>query len=212
MTNVELLIWVRGPGLQLSLAAFILGMTYRILQTYFLGRAKNLAEPRGSQWLHGMKTIWWRSFFHPGMTIRGYFTIISGYTFHLGFIITLLFFDQHIELFKSWTGLSWPALPAVLGIAALVAVLVDRIADPVRYLLSDYQDYLCWSLTVLPLVTGLLLVYKIWLPYTSLLVVHIISFEILLVAIPFTKLSHVFTIFIARWYNGAIAGYKGVQS
>ena len=27
-----------------------------------------------------------------------------------------------------------------------------------------------------------------------------------------TKLMHAFTIFLARWYNGAISGYRGVQS
>ena len=41
---------------------------------------------------------------------------------------------------------------------------------------------------------------------------HILSVELLMVLFPFTKLSHAFTLWIARWYNGAIAGYKGVQS
>jgi nitrate reductase gamma subunit len=33
-----------------------------------------------------------------------------------------------------------------------------------------------------------------------------------MVLFPFTKLSHAFTLWLARWYNGAIAGYKGIQS
>jgi nitrate reductase gamma subunit len=33
-----------------------------------------------------------------------------------------------------------------------------------------------------------------------------------MVVFPFTKLMHTFSLFIARYYNGAIAGYKGVQS
>ena len=36
--------------------------------------------------------------------------------------------------------------------------------------------------------------------------------EIFLIVLPFTKLTHMFTAFIARWYNGAIFGRKGVQS
>ena len=36
--------------------------------------------------------------------------------------------------------------------------------------------------------------------------------ELLMVLFPFTKLSHAFTLFIARWYNGAISGYRGVAS
>jgi hypothetical protein len=36
--------------------------------------------------------------------------------------------------------------------------------------------------------------------------------ELLLVVLPFTKLIHTFTVFFSRWYNGAIAGRKGVAS
>ena len=32
-----------------------------------------------------------------------------------------------------------------------------------------------------------------------------------MIVFPFTKLMHAFTLFMARWYNGAIAGYKGVE-
>jgi nitrate reductase gamma subunit len=219
MTAAELLNWARGPGLQISLVVFVLGITYRVLQNYFIGRKANLAEPRGSQWGPGFETVWRRSLFHPGMTGKGYFTLIAGYTFHIGFLVTLFLLAQHIELFRSVLGFGWPALPegliellAVLSIAALVAVLIDRLVDPVRRQISDYQDYLTWALTVLPLVTGYMLTNGMLLPYTQMLAVHILSLEALLIAAPFTKLSHMVTIFIARWYNGAIAGYKGVQS
>lgn len=219
MTAAELLNWARGPGLQLSIAILVLGLTYRVLQNYLIGRTKDLAKPRGSQWVPGMRTIWRRSFFHPGMSYKGYFVLISGYAFHLGFLITLLFLDQHIDLFRSVLGFGWPGLPeslidlsAVIGIAALIAVLIHRIMDPVRRMLSDFQDYFTWLVTILPLVTGYMLVNRIGMDYTQLLALHILSFELLLVVIPFTKLSHIVTIFISRWYNGAIAGYKGVQS
>jgi nitrate reductase gamma subunit len=43
------------------------------------------------------------------------------------------------------------------------------------------------------------------------LALHILSFELLIIAIPFTKLSHMLSIFISRWYNGAMAGYKGIK-
>jgi nitrate reductase gamma subunit len=43
------------------------------------------------------------------------------------------------------------------------------------------------------------------------LALHILSVELLLIVIPFTKLMHLFTFALARWYNGAIAGRKGVK-
>jgi nitrate reductase gamma subunit len=99
-----------------------------------------------------------------------------------------------------------------MGIAALIAALVHRLTDPVVKKLTDYQDYLAWALTILPLITGFLLMHPVGISYKVALSLHIMSAELLLIAIPFTKLSHMVSIFISRWFNGAIAGYKGVKS
>lgn len=219
MTEIELLNWLRGPGFQLSVIIFLFGLVYRISQNLLLGHKASLATPRGNRFSSGLNTIWRRSFFHEGMSNRGYFTLIAGYTFHLGFLITLFFLSQHIAMFRSIIGFGWPALPpaiiditTLIGIAALIAVLIHRIQDPVVRKLTNYQDYLAWALTFLPLASGFILVHPMGMSYTLALCIHIICAEVLLIAIPFTKLSHMISIFIARWYNGAIAGYKGVQS
>jgi nitrate reductase gamma subunit len=219
MTEIELLSWLRGPGFQIAVVVFVFGLVYRIGQNLLLGRNTNFAVARGNSFAAGLKTIWRRSFPHEGMGHRGYFTFLAGYAFHLGFLLTLFFLSQHIIVFRSVVGFGWPALPpaiiditALVGIAALIAILVHRIQDPVVRKLSDYQDYLAWALTILPLVSGFILVHPIDVSYTLLLCLHIICAELLLVAIPFTKLSHMASLFIARWYNGAIAGYKGIQS
>lgn len=218
MSETELLNWLRGPGLEIAVGIFVLGILFRIVQNLALGRDKNLARPRGTMMGPGLRTIVTRSLFHPHMTHRGYFTLIAGYVFHLGFLITLLFLSQHIVLFKSIIGFGWPALPptiidfsAMLGISALLAILIHRLMDPVLRQISDYQDYLAWALTMLPLATGFLLMHPMGMSYNLALILHIASFEILIVAIPFTKLSHMLSIFISRWYNGAIAGYKGIK-
>ena len=103
-------------------------------------------------------------------------------------------------------------IAAALSIAAMVALLVHRYIDPVKRLLSDYQDYLTWLLSFLPLLTGYLAYHRLVNPYPLILGLHILTVNLLLVVFPFTKLTHVFTTFIARWYNGAIFGRKGVQS
>ena len=161
MDTQQLLDFVRGPGLQIATAVFVLGMVYRMLHLMLLGRKKNLAAPRGSEWGPGLRTMWHRSLISVALTPRGYFILITGYVFHLGFLITLLFLSQHIDLFRSALGLGWPALPtglitiaAILTIGAMIALLVHRFTDPVKHLISDYQDYLTWTLTFLPLLTG----------------------------------------------------------
>src|SRR5690606_38983087 len=125
----------------------------------------------------------------------------------------------HIKLIHSLTGLSWPALPTslvdlvtVLTLIALLVVLVHRLMDPVKRLLSGFGDYLAWAVTFLPLLTGYMAYHHLMLDYTLLLALHILSAELLLVVFPFTKLTHTFTLFIARWYNGDIAARKGVAS
>lgn len=219
MNQQQWLEFVRGPGLQIAAAVFVLGMVYRVLQLIMLGRAKNLAAARGTEWGPGLRTVWHRSLISVKLTPRGHFILVTGYVFHLGFMITLLFLSQHIELLRSAFGFGWPALPpglitvaAVLTIAAMIALLVHRITDPVKRLISDYQDYLTWTLTILPLLTGIMLRQGMVPEYQQMLIAHIASVELLLIAIPFTKLAHMLTTFSARWYNGAIAGYKGVKA
>lgn len=218
MDTQQWLEWLRGTGLQISIAVFVLGLSYRVLHLLLLGHKPNFAEARGSAWRGGLRTVWHRSLPLGKQTARGYLILGAGYLFHLGFLIALLFLSQHIELFRSVLGLSWPALPpawitmaTVLALAAMVALLAQRMIDPVRRLLSDFQDYLTWSLTFLPLLTGLLLKQSGGASYPHLLALHIASVELLLLAIPFTKLAHIVTTFSARWYNGAIAGYKGLK-
>jgi nitrate reductase gamma subunit len=210
---------MRGAGLQIASAVFVLGMSYRMLHLLMLGRKKSLAAARGSEWAGGLRTMWRRSFVLPRLSPRGRFTVVAGYLFHLGFFVTLFFLSQHIALFRAVFGFGWPALPrgaidiaAVLSLAAMVALLAHRLVDPVKRLLSDFQDYLTWMLSFLPLLTGFMLLREIGFEYVTLLTLHIASVELLLIVSPFTKLAHMFSTFIARWYNGAVNGFKGIKA
>jgi nitrate reductase gamma subunit len=82
----------------------------------------------------------------------------------------------------------------------------------VKRFLSNFDDYLGWFVTILPLVTGYIAFHRVGMPAPTLIAIHILSVELLMVVFPFTKLMHAFTLFLARWYNGAISGYRGVQS
>jgi len=219
MTETELLMWVRGPVLQVATVIFLLGVLVRILEILVLGRKANLAEARGSAVAGGLRTIVSRSFPDSGTLRRSTFNVVAGYVFHTGFFIVLLLFAPHILLFRDVFGFGWPALPTqiidaitIVTIITLLAVLVHRMTHKVMRYLSRFQDYLVWLVTILPLITGYLAFHRIGLTPTMLIAIHIISVELLMVVFPFTKLMHAFTLFMARYYNGAIAGYKGVNS
>lgn len=219
MTEIEFLAWVRGPGFQIAIMIFVFGIIIRFFEILMLGRKANLAEAKGSEMSGGLNTIVNR--FVPDRSVfkRSTFTIVAGYIFHIGLFITIFLFAPHILIFKDVIGLSWPSLPtpvvdavAVITIITLLAVLVHRLRDPLMRYLSGPQDYLAWFVTILPLVTGYIAFHRIGMTAPSLLAIHILSVELLLVVFPFTKLTHTFTLFLARWYNGAVSGYKGVES
>ena len=219
MSETELLLWIRGPALQIATVIFVLGAVVRIAEILLLGRKKNLAEARGSAVAGGLRTIFSRLIPDRGTLQRSTFNVVAGYVFHIGFFITLFFFAPHILLFHDVFGVSWPSMPtpivdatAIVTIIALLAVLAHRLRHPVMRFLSRFQDYLVWLVTILPLVTGYLAFHRIGLAPPILMALHILSVELLMVIFPFTKLMHAFTIFMARYYNGAIAGYKGVHS
>jgi len=219
MTESELLMWVRGPALQIATAIFVLGVIVRILEILVLGRKPDLAEPRGSAVAGGLRTIFTRTLPDRGTLQRSTFNVVAGYVFHIGLFITIFLFAPHVLLFNDVFGISWPALPTpvidavtIVTIITMLAVLLHRISHRVMRFLSRFQDYFVWLVTFLPLVTGYIAFHRIGLPPPQLIAIHILSVELLMVVFPFTKLMHTFTLVMARYYNGAIAGYRGVNS
>lgn len=219
MTSMDFLLFTKGPLFQLALTIFALGISVRLAEVLLLGRRHNYAAPRGGQWVPGFKTIWRRFYPDPGTFQRAPFDVLVGTLWHVGFVIALLLFIPHVELIKATFDIAWPALPnpvvdavTAVTMAALVAALIHRLRHPVKRFLSTREDYLIWTVTFLPLLTGYLAYHRLVNPYPLALGLHILTVNLFLIVLPFTKLTHIFTAFIARWYNGAIFGRKGVQS
>jgi len=219
MTEIELLSWARGPGLQIATVIFVAGVVIRVFEILMLGRKSNLAEPKGPEMSSGLRTVVNRTFPDRSTFKRSSVTIVAGYFFHIGLFITFFFFAPHILFVRDVIGFGWPSLPtaivdafAVITIISLLAALVNRLTNKAMRYLTNFEDLLTWFLTLLPLVTGYIAFHRIGFTAPTLLAVHLLSVELLLVVFPFTKLMHAFTLFLARWYNGAISGYRGVAS
>jgi nitrate reductase gamma subunit len=216
--NADLfLTWVRSTGLDIAIGIFVLGTLWRLFEIYTLGRKTDLAVPRHRAGASGLHTMFRRSVPPPGMFKRSPISYVGGYVFHIGLAIVVILFAPHIKLIQSLIGLSWPSLPsqfidatAVVTLAALLLMLVDRINNPAKRFLSTFGDYASWTLTFLPVLTGLLATKHLLFSYTWMLALHILSVELLLIFIPFTKLIHVFTLWGSRWYNGDVNAKKGV--
>jgi nitrate reductase gamma subunit len=217
--SMDFLLWVRGPALDWAMAIFVIGVFLRLLEIFLLGRAHNYAEARQGEFAPGMRTVARRFLADSGTFKRSAFNVIVGYIWHIGFLIALFLFVPHIEFVGSVLGVTWPGLPnpivdsiSAVTIVALIAALVHRLRHPVMRHISTVEDYLVWAVTLLPVLTGYLAYHRLVNPYPLILGIHILSVALLLVVFPFTKLMHAFTAFVARWFNGATFGRKGVES
>jgi nitrate reductase gamma subunit len=216
---MDFLLLVKGPMFGWALAIFALGMGVRIVEILALGRGTNFAEPRAGEWAPGLRTVVTRSVADSGTFQRAHFDVIVGWIWHVGFLIALLLFVPHIELSRRLLGIHWPGLPnpavdlvTAVTLVSLVAMLVHRLIHPVKKRISTFEDYLIWALVFVLVLTGYLAYHRLINPYPLALGLHILAAETFLVLLPFTKLTHIFTAFIARWYTGASFGRRGVQS
>jgi nitrate reductase gamma subunit len=216
---MDFLLWVRGPAFDVAVAIFVIGVLARLFEILVLGRKSFQSEPKGAQIGSGLAEVFKRSVPLPDIVKRGAVTLVAGYVFHIGLFITIFLFVPHIELIHSIFGVRWPGLPnpvvdavTVVSMVALLVLLVHRFIQPVKRMLSGFEDYFTWLVTFLPILTGWLAYHRLVDPYPLILGIHILTVLLLMVVLPFTKLMHAFTLFLSRWYNGAFYGRRGVQS
>jgi nitrate reductase gamma subunit len=142
---------------------------------------------------------------HPVMTM-------VTFVFHLCLFAAPLFFSAHVILFKESWDVSWAWLPdgaadlmtlAVMG--ACLFFLGRRIfLREVRYLTS-LSDFVILACVALPFISGYWACHQ-WAGFQAATMVHMVSGEILIMMIPFTRLSHMFFFPVIRGYMGSEFG------
>lgn len=231
MTDTTLLELARGPLLTGATGIFIVGVLWRLVGVFLLRTKQDLSEPRNAATWKGLRLIGLRSWPRKEFLQGTAFGEVMGYTFHIGFLVALFFLVPHVLFFEDVFeglfgfdfsdvfGFRWPTLPtgvitflSAVSLAALVAVLIHRLTNPVKRLISNFDDYMSWLLTTAPLATGMLAyAHAGGAPYETLLGAHILSVEALMIWFPFSKLMHAFLIFAARGSQGMIFERKGAS-
>ncbi len=211
--------FVTGPLAWLSFGIFIIGLLYRLVwyirglnwQMDRVTYSKNVAYGiRGALrsiffWLVPFGTRSWR--FYPGFTILVF-------VFHICLLATPVFIMGHNVLLLERFGFSLPTLPEGLAdgmtLAVLVAavfIILRRIALPEVRILTKPYDFLVLAIAVAPFLTGFIAYHQVG-NYDFWIVAHVLCGEIMLVAIPFTKLSHFLLFFLSRAQLGMDYGIK----
>jgi len=213
--SMEFLLWVKGPAFEIALFVFVAGILIRLVEILALGRKKELSEARSSEVQGGVRFMIKHLTPDQELLKRAPFRVLTGYIWHICWLISFLLFVPHIEVINSFIGISWPGLPnqlidaaTIIAMVGLIVMLVYRMNHPVLRFISSKEDYLVWLVTFLPLLTGFFAFHHSFEPYALILGLHILSVELLLVLFPFTKLMHAITVFMARWYNGSMNGRK----
>jgi len=134
--------------------------------------------------------------------------------FHISAVTVPLFLAGHNLFLENKVGVSLVTLgPAMADFLSWLAVgcgaflILRRVVLPEVRILTTWNDYFIWFIALAPFVTGLAARYQAG-PYGFWLNLHIFCGELLLIAIPFTKMSHVFLFFASRAQLGMDFGIK----
>jgi nitrate reductase gamma subunit len=196
----EWLEWARGPAFRLSIAIIILGLI-RLAVLNASNILNMVAHTRNKEIPWGVVVRDTARWLIPYKAARPHlvFTAAS-FLFHVSVIVTPIFLAAHIALWERGIGLSWPAIPQVtadyltlLAIATALVLFFKRVSARMTRALSKPQDYLLPLLILIPFASGYLAMHPGVNPfeYNATMFVHVMSGNLLLVLIPFSKLSHV---------------------
>jgi nitrate reductase gamma subunit len=196
----------------IALIIFVLGFIYQGIQFSKLTRKKEwISPPLPFEQKRQKKTV--GQLIADGLaSLNGtlwktdpLMTIVTS-VFHVCLIVAPLFLLGHnILLDQSW-GLSLFSLPESFSDGLTLVVLIcgayflgrRLLLSRVRVITSIY-DYLILLIAIAPFLTGFL-AYHQWWDYRTVIFLHILSGEVMLITIPFTKLGHMLFFFLYRFF------------
>jgi nitrate reductase gamma subunit len=213
--------FVEGPLLWIAFLTFIIGTLLKVALFIFVSRKKDKIIYQYFNWRYVLATLGrWFLPLNKDVVKNPIFTIL-GYIFHICLIVLPIWLAGHITLWEeSWFEWSWTSLPdgladwmtlIFLGIA--LYFLLRRIISPDIRLLSSFGDYFLLVVTALPFMTGYFVTHgtldSIGFLEENMQLFHMLSAELMLILIPFTKLSHFILFFFSRGATGIEFGRRG---
>ncbi|MGB9498511.1 MAG: TmcC family electron transfer complex membrane anchor subunit [Dissulfuribacterales bacterium] len=205
--------FVSGPLAWAAFIIFIGGSLFRLIHLIVLVHKKerfiysymSLKYSLRSilHWITPFATTTWKK--HPVLTV-------VTFSFHICLFITPIFLLAHVILWDESFKMSWWSLPdsvaifmALIVIGDCVFFLFRRLISPEVNYVTSISDYVILAIVAAPFITGFLAYYQ-WFGYEILMILHVIAGEILLIAIPFTRLSHMLFSPLIRAYMGSEFG------
>ncbi len=207
--------FVTGPLAWLAFGIFIIGMICKMISLHRLASKKDKVIFNHLSLGWSLKSIvrWLIPFGSRSMREKPVFTIFT-FVFHICLLATPIFLLSHNILWEERWSISWWTLSetvadymTLLMIVAGGGLLFRRIVAPEVKIVTTAYDYVLLAIALAPFITGYL-AYHQWFHYKTMLIFHVLSGEVMLVAIPFTKLSHMFLFFFTRAHIGSEFGQR----
>ena len=128
------------------------------------------------------------------------------------FLAPLLALGHSLLFYESWK-ISLPSLPdglidlfTMILLACALFFLMRRMVIPRVQAISTAYDYAVLFLTAAPFLTGLF-AYHQWFDYKTVITLHMLAGEAMLIAIPFSKIGHMVFFFFVRILMGGEYGF-----
>ncbi|MFZ0240689.1 MAG: respiratory nitrate reductase subunit gamma [Desulfobacterales bacterium] len=209
----EIYTFVSGPLAWLAFILFFGGCLWRVIRLLMLVKEKEPFIFTYMSWKYSLRSIFhwlipfgtvnWRR--HPVLTV-------VTFAFHFGLVLVPVFLLAHVILWDQALNLSWWTLPdgwadalTVVVIIGCVFFLIRRLTRPEVKYVTSASDFVILAIVAAPFVTGII-AYHQWLNYPLMMVLHVVAGEVMLVAIPFTRLSHMLFAPFTRAYMGSEFG------
>ena len=204
--------FIRGQFVSIAFIIFILGLIFQLIQFFRLTKNKEWVYPPLDVKREKRTIGKWAAFCLASLNgtlwkTDPLITVVTS-VFHVFLILVpILLLGHNILLDQSW-GLSLWSLPEsitdILTLVFLICVvffLCRRLfLSRVRAITTLY-DYVILLIAAAPFLTGYI-AYHQWFNYDTVITLHILAGEVMLISIPFTKLGHMLFFFLYRFLIG----------
>jgi nitrate reductase gamma subunit len=212
--------FLTGPALWVTFIIFIGGLVMRVAFLAGLSRERDRVFYNHAEASWALKSIihWLLPMGSVSLRQQPLFALVF-FVFHVCLLAVPLFLNAHNTLWDESFGVSlWSMSDTLADILAMVVIgcgiflFIRRLVRPEVRILTSAWDYTLILLTLAPFVTGVL-AYHQWGPYETILILHVLFAEVLLIVIPFSKLGHIILFFFTRSFIGfEMGGRRGARS
>ena len=204
--------FIRGQLISIALIIFVLGLIFQLIQFFRLTKKKEWLYPpleiksekkSAGQWISScfdsLNGTLWKT--DPLVTI-----VTS--VFHVFLIgVPIFLLGHNLLLDQSWGLRLWSLPESMTDVLTLVVLICLAFFLARRLFLARVRtittlyDYVILLIAVAPFLTGYF-AYHQWFHYETVMTIHILAGEVMLITIPFTKLGHMLFFFLYRFFIG----------